>query len=238
MWPLPSIKSELVTISLTPDAISFSWMKASKKYGNVELQAYRNIPLTSFEYAHAIVFNPTLLKKYISQFLSEHKLTHAFVAISIAGPSITESIVEVSKLSPEPADFPFPKLKKLLWDYRYLYPDDNRFAFYVCGISRQLLAQYQLLSLSIPINLIAITTQRIALLQVYRQQYGAAFRHAQLARDIQLHNNDVHSLFSQDTIRRHLHIKPSLMINLQEQQSALLVSFGLFLMGKEMHAAN
>lgn len=232
MWPLPPINNNYVSIIINPHAIVCSWIQ---KTGSVsfELKAYNHTPLHHLESAQSILFNPTYISGRIITFLKTYNLNHAFVILGISGPTIVESIIELPIASPTPQDFHFPKLRSLIWDYRYLYPLDHRFAFYLCGISREHLAQYQLLAITTRTNIIGITTERMALLKLYQHRHGAAFRYSQFARDLQHHSNNMHDLFSTDTLRRLLLIKPSLRINIEQERHFLSCSFGLFLIAKD-----
>lgn len=239
MWPLPNINNNVLSIALNDATLTCSWIQpAHRKAPNV-LKAYASHSLPHFDYTHAIVFNPTYIKECIQQFILNNKLEDAYSIMSVSGKNIIEAVTTLPVASPQPQDFAFPKLRNLLWDYQYLYPTNNeQFAFYVCGITQPLLMQYQLMATVLPMNLIVITTERMALLTLYKHQWGAIFRHTQLARDMVQHNNDIHSLFTTETIRRNLSIKPSLCIDIEQEKRALLASLGLFFIGKDLHAAS
>jgi hypothetical protein len=144
-----------------------------------------------------------------------------------------ESLVNLPVSSPNSTDFPFPKLQSLLWDYRYLYPSDNaRFTFYVCGVPRQLLFQYQLLAVQYALNLVAITTERMALFHLYRHIKGPAFRVGQLAQDMKGHGNQLNTFFSQDMLRRVVFTSNGAGDYVCSTQE-LSVAIGLSLMGED-----
>ena len=237
MWPLPTINNELLSISLNDTALTCSWIQSTKNSTPTMLKAYASYPLNNLEYHNALVFNPTYLTHCIQNFIHQNHLEHAYCMLSISGKSIVEAITTLPIASPQPTDFSFTKLRNLLWDYRYLYPNNNdQFDFYVCGITQSLLVQYQLMAIALPVNLLVITTELMALLNLYKRQYGPTFRHSQLARDMMRHNNDIHQLFTLDTIRRNLAIKPSLSIDIEQEKLGLLLALGLFYAGKDMHA--
>jgi hypothetical protein len=190
------------------------------------LKAYRSIPFDNFECHQSVLYNPSYLKHQIQTFLDQYNLQHAWSCIALSGPGIIENIVNIAKASPQPADFRSPTLKKIMWDYRYLYPhDDAHYAFYVCGISRHLFAQYQLLAISCRLSPLVITTERMVHLRLYKQFYGAAFRHSQLAKDMRLHNNQIENLCSPSMLHRFVRMHPPVDV---------AVAFGLFLLGKDL----
>ncbi len=104
-------------------------------------------------------------------------------------------------------DFVIPERNHMRWDYRFAYPADNGlWVFYVTGMPRSLLLQYQLLAITTPLNLLAITSERMALLALYEYQHGNAFRRSQLAIDMLRHHNMIEYLFDGDTLSRILYV--------------------------------
>jgi hypothetical protein len=239
MWPFPKLNDQIVTVTLNPSALSCAWIQKNKQLARYELRAYQCTPLMNGEFANANLFNPTGIQRHINHFLTQHELTDACISMAVAGPHVTESVVELPTARPHIEQFPFPKLKKLVWEYRYLYPTDhNSFAFYVCGIAHHHLLQYQLSAIKNAHNLVAITSERMALLQLYKYIQGAAFRPAQLGKELALHNQDIHSLFTTDMLRRMLFVKPALSLHVETERSALLTNLGLFITQREINGTN
>lgn len=230
MWP--KINHEIVTISLTPKQLSCSWIVPGSSKKPFVLKAYKTTPFDHFEYEQAILFSPTRIGKQINSFLSHHNLKDAFMYACVSGPHIVESLVDVPLSSPKPSDFPFPKLQTLVWDYRYLYPKDNaRSAFYLCGIPRHMLFQYNLLAQTHHLNIRALTTQRMALFHLYTHIKGSTFRATQLAQDMQAHNNQLDTFFSVDMLRRILSISKGVSIDYGHETHELATMIGLSIMG-------
>jgi hypothetical protein len=233
MWLLPKTTDEQINVVLSPTAMSCSWIVPASKQSPYELKAFEQFPFDRLEYEQSTLFNPTVLQNKITTFARNHKLEHAFVSFALAGPQIVESIVELPKASPMPHEFPFPKLRTLIWNYRYLYPADNaQFAFYVCGINRQQLFQHKLMAINTQLTVNTMTTHNMALLNLYKQSYGKAFRASQLAVDMQQRNNQIAELFSTDTIRRQLYISPSLNVDITTDGPALCTALGLYITGE------
>lgn len=232
MWPLPNIRDEYVQLLFKPQSLTCSWIR-KKSSTTYELCAYKQF-LSNEAQGISHMFNPTYIKQSVRSFIYQHELEHAFISIALAGNNVVESIVELPFASPTRDQFPFPKLHKLTWDFRYLYPhDDARFAFYVGGINQSALLQYQLLAIAARLNVVAITPSRMAMLNVYQALYAQAFRHSHLARELQARNNQIQDLFTNDMLRRMLTIKPSVDVDVNKEREALITSLGLFI-GKDL----
>lgn len=238
MWPLPKLRNDIVSLSFTPSHVTCSWIKPTRAAAApYELIAHERIPLNNLELNQLIVFNPTSLQKKISAFVDKHNLHNASAAIALTGPQLVESIVQLHTTTPTRSDFRAPKLKSMVWDFRYLHPhEDGTNAFYVCGIPQRLLFQYKLFAMQLPLHVLQITTQQMALLRLYRHVHGSAFRPAQLARDMARTNNQLHDCITQEIMRRVVYARtPSL--NTQEELPSVATTVGLFLLGKDMYEA-
>jgi hypothetical protein len=235
MWSFPKYRNEFVAIIIQPTAITCSWITPSARNNALyQLRAYQHTPLAHGTIINGILFNPTALQKTIRHFIHTHGLEHAFVACSSRGSAIPELCIDLPTASPKHIDFPLQRLNKLIWDYQYLYPKDNHhYTFYVCGISRHVLAHYQLLACAASLNLVLFTTEYMALLTVYKHMYGPAFRHTQLARDMEQNHHQLLNVLTTDTLRRLLTIHPSLSLNLEAERPLLLTALGLFLAGTQ-----
>lgn len=227
MWPLPPLHDNVVTITFYPQQLCCSWIKQSGKRAPLSLQAYKRYPLDNLELEQLTVFNPTHIKQCITEFLQSNTIRHAFVAFGLSGPGMKETIATVSSASPQPDDFNL-RTTDLLWDFCYLYPKDHgQFAFYVYGIPRHVLFQYQLLAIATPLNLTKITPVRAALFHAYTFLYGNAFRQAQFAHDMQRVHNRIEYLFTPEKIRRIIEV-PS-MIDKEKELGYILEACGLFI---------
>ncbi len=205
MWPIPALEHKLVSVFLAQDALSCYWLeKTNNGTSPLVLRAYKRYPLDNLELANLILFNPTVIKKHITSFLQEHNLENAFIAFILHGPAVTEQFVAMPTSTPHRTDFGMANsARNLLWEYRYLYPnDDGQFVFYLYSVPRFLLLQYEMLAVAAQCNLITITTQTMALLSVYQHVFGTAFRRSQLAVDMMRCNNNIADLITADMLRR------------------------------------
>ncbi len=238
MWPFLPHKNNVVTILCNPQQIVCSWIQRSDKHAPLELKGYTRIPLEHFELERGVLFNPTSIKKYVTQFLHAHGLAKAYITIATSGPTIKQQLVTLPHASPTLDDFNVPSRRTIQWQYQYLYPNDSKFVFYVCGIPQELILQYKLLAIAAHLNIITLTTERMALFNLYQYIHGAAFRHAQLAVDMLQHNNMIEELFTADTLARLLYILPEHAIDITNEMPFLLRSCGLFLGAHHSHEAD
>ena len=102
--------------------------------------------------------------------------------------------------------------------------------FYLAGIKRELLAQYQLLALRNNLNLITVTSSTMALLKLYKHNQGSQFRHSQLGIDLATHNHRVEHILDELVLNRYVTADPSLSITMQDEAPFLLPMLGLFIM--------
>jgi hypothetical protein len=220
MWPLPHIRNELVTITLTPGALSCAWIQRIHNRDSLfsrisphalggspsnplyKLCAYTHIPFEHLEYVHGTIYNPTHIAQEITRFLHEHHLEHAFVALGVAGEHIIQRLVSCSVATPHKEQFMCPELEKVRFEYRYLYPNnDNTFTFYLCGLSQEQIFQYKLLAIRNHHNLTNIMPLGAAHLQLYKYLAGSAFSPSRLALDL-AHAKTLENLISSEQIKK------------------------------------
>jgi hypothetical protein len=236
MLHLPTLHNEIVGIAYTPTTITCSWIKAVPSTSVYTLMAYRRTTLDPAIIHRSFLFNPTIIRQHIAAFIQAHNLTQAYVLFSLSGPGIIHDFIPQVTSQPQPHDISLTGLTKAAWDMQYLYQHDNgAYVFYICGMKRELIAQYALLAATTHLNLIAITTHFIPLLRVYYHTHGAAFRHTQLAADMQLSNNQLERIITADSIRRVLRIVPTNNFSLDHELPFLINALGLFLLGSNNH---
>ena len=231
MWPFGQKRNELVTISLTPQNLTCSLIAQSKeKKTTSRLKAYTRIPIKQFAFSQAVLFNPTIIKNHIIKFIKEQNAAHIPAAFSVAGPKVFEKIVHLNTASPTTQEFGLSELKNLNWDAIYLCPSQrNGFDFFVCGIKPEHLFSYQLLALSADINLITLTTEQLAHLQLYKYVHGDTFRQSTLSMDLLAQRYNPHSLCNANILEDVLTIDHHLTIDVNKEYPFLASCLGLFL---------
>ena len=232
MWPFPKITNNIVSVSYTPHAITCNWITPYTKQAPYILMSHQKTDFVYNSNPATSLHNPSQFTSILNTFLKKHHLKNAFVYLSVSGPQVVEDFVSLATASPQKKDFPQDKIKNCMWDFNYLYTNEaSRGIFYMCGIKRESLAQFQLCAIKLGINLIAITTPTYALLRTYKTLSGPAFRHSKLAQDMKLHAHHVENMISYDSIQRLLHVPLHCSIKTLQEKNALAVSLGLFLLG-------
>jgi len=231
MWPIPSLENELITISFSPNNLVLSYIqKTNSAPTPYLLRAYKNVALHDLELENLILYNPSKIKEIISEFLTTHQKQNSFVAFSLQGPAITERLISSPTSTLNEARFNVQNTGFIERGYHYMYPHDNgTFVFYTYAVPRSLLLQYQLLAIAAHLNLTTITTQRMALLNIYKYIFGPAFRCTQLAIDMHLHNNMIEQLITKEGLRRIIKMEPSIKTN--DEFLHLATACGLFIQG-------
>jgi hypothetical protein len=228
MWPIPVLEHELCVVTFSRNTMTCSWIQ---KIGNgrapLVLRAYKRYQLDNNEIVHANLFNPTTIKYNITSFLYEHNQQNAFVAFGCDGFILDEQYTALPTSTPHRTDFGVSSRNSIMWDYRYLYPNDHgQFVFYLYTMPRSLILQYQLLAIAAQCNLITITTTSMALLSAYQHIFGSAFRRSQLAIDMARHNNAINTLISADILKRIIQVPAAIL--LQDELPYIAAACGIF----------
>lgn len=221
---------EAITITFAPHTMSCSWIKMGPTK-RMHLAAYKKTIFNNLELERLSIFNPTSLVRTIRNFITTYKLFDLPVLCSLIGPSVTEQLVAMPTAHPSLAEFPLSHAPHWQWHYHYLYPHDHTHFFYLCGMRKTLLLQYQLLAIQAGIDLQLITTERHSLLHLYRARFGSAFRTTHLGNDLMHRNNNIEQLFTRDDLARILNIPPHHSLT-PHDTIPLLTACGLFVSGE------
>jgi len=228
MWRFSRKKQETVAIIFDEHRVTLSWITHESKTKHPHLNAHKTIALSPCEMLSGIIYNPTKLKKIITDFLTRYNLAHADISFIIPTDIVPEEYYKVS------TDTLNENLTSLFndkfWDYRYLCPsiDQDGFVVYACGLKREHLFQYQLFALFCNVKLRTITNHTTTLLTLYKQLHGAAFRQTQLSTDLNNHDYNLNSYFTSDSIARSMRVHPEIDICWEQDYKNLACALGLF----------
>lgn len=118
----------------------------------------------------------------------------------------------------------------LIWDSCYLYPSDHTLhTFYACGLPRELLLQYDILSRMANITMSTLTSSWYAQLSLYKTMQGSAFRRANLAQTLMTHHHTWNNLLNRDMLQRMITIPTR--YNHDENLPHIRTALGLFIIG-------
>ena len=233
MWPLPRMRDELVTIVINSTHLSLGIIKKNfSSNAPFMLSIYRSIPI-QYSVHKKTIYNAKFLETHIHSFIKTYGLEDAFFSICIGGEQIDERLVMLHTTLPTHDDFSYFKLHTLAWDYCYLFPHERgEFVFSISGIQQELLLQYQLLILSLGINVVTLTTQFNSLFSLYRYMKGSAFRQASLAQDMYMFENRFERYFTTEMCNRIVQTMHPV------DQEILLAMIGLYCMEKGNNEKN
>ena len=215
---IPSLSSSIVGINITPRTLTCSWIGPTpQQEAPYELKAYKHILFDMYPKTSLVIFNPTRLRSLISTFLTLHNLSNAYVVFSLSG----QEMIEKQRMLVQPAA-ELQSLEEattpLLWHYYCLQENTVDAApWYCCALSQELLFQYQLFAISSRLNLVQITTPTMALLQAYKF----------LKRQKQTSNKT--------NITELINLNGHIRVRSPHEHAAIVESFGLFLLGTQLH---
>lgn len=178
------------------------------------LHRYERAALDHLELEQGTLFNPTRILSKINSWYPQ-RMHSIPVVCSIAAPTISEQIIPLPDAHPRLDQFPLSHGPNISWNYTYLYSQDSYHYFYVTGIPRALLFQYQLLSIVGQLPIQTITTQGMALLSLYKYFAGNSYRSSQLAQRM-AQSKTIEHLFLKDDLERILSMPNTLTLEHKE----------------------
>lgn len=231
MWCL----GEFVNIVLYPNALVLSCFQQSKKNAlKINPKAWEVQNLDSLQIEHGIIFNPTVVTEIILEFFKKNKLKNCFVSFALSDTMIWESCCWILQEKPTSDHLPY-EAKTLVWNYMQLWSNEhsNKKLFYVFGLTREVLFQYQLLALKVPFNCNTITSKNRALLHAI-----SALNQLKISPDIfsgtleQISDYCLAAFDLCDYKNIFMDGSDDFYTFLQEEKESMLISLGLFLLGK------
>lgn len=210
---VPSVSRTIVGIHIAPRTLTCSWIHPTKGNTPYELKAYKHMLVDVHPKDSLVLYNPTKIKTLITTFLDKYKLHDALVVLSLSGQGVNEKQVMLNK--PTAKILHFETTERTLWHYYCLQENapGPQSPWYCCGISLELLFQYQLLAIACNINLVQITTPTMALLRAY----------------LFLKKEQERTTLSDYVNMTQLRIRSA------HDHAAAVESFGLYLLGKQLY---
>jgi len=219
---------EAFAVIFSPRAMLGAFLSQHPRTGALQLRSLHQKKLSNLELERLTIFNPTAIGSLVSQWYHEYSKSVP-VLFALNGPSIEEHMLLLHSAHPTPAQFPVSHAPHMHWKHTYLYSIDHMHCFYLCGIPKPLLFQYQLMTITEQLPLEVLTTERMALAHCYRFMNSTAYRPAQLAQALQMHGNRIERLFYKEDLSRLLYIPANISFS-DDARLALLTACGLFAM--------
>lgn len=195
-------------------------------------QAWSITPLDAFQVNHTVIFNPTFISQVVTDFLKKNGILNAFVSIGLSEAMIWEHCCWTEKEQPMEHALAHQG-RPLIWNYVYVSSneDKSQHLFYLFGLSREVLFQYQLLALTIPFNCRTITSKNRALLHATNENIPLLYTN-EIPEQVSLLAK--HCLKKIDTFdyKDLFEASEQFYEFLIEEKEAVFASLGLFLLGK------
>jgi hypothetical protein len=226
MWPLPKIEESTVTFSFSSDHLFCTLIEKINTAPFAHITHYQKYNYSDLTIAHKTIFNPTIIKQLINDFLIKHKKQNARIIFSLAQESITEKYITLNSDRPSIAHFGFTPSHHCLWGYRFMYHNEHgQSVFYFYRASRSLVLQYQLIAIALRLNLIDITTDQMALFYAYKKINDKQFRQTQYALDMAETDNNIGQKIDRSSCARALSLSE---LDYSNNSTDFAIAYGLF----------
>lgn len=213
-----------LAILCSPRVIIGASLSQKPSSPQLQLHALFHKKLDHLELEQLTLFNPTAIGALIASWQTQ---SNAPLLCALHGPGLQEQMIFLHTPHPDKGQLPVSHAPHWQWHHTYLYSVDHQHCFYLCGIKKSILFQYQLMAINHNLPLSLLTTERMALLHCYKQLCGTTFRSSQLANDMTTYHNRVERLFFKDDLARILQI-PSQITIPDDLILPLLTLCGLF----------
>ncbi len=214
-----------LAVILSPRAVIGAYLSSNPSSSQLNLHRLHYKKLDHLELEKLILFNSATIGSTLSSWQQQSE-TSAPLLCALQGP-LQEQLVMLHNAHPTENQLPISHAPHWEWQYTYLYSLDHQHCFYLCGIKKTMIFQYQLMAITHGLTLNLLTTERMALLHCYRLLNGAAYRATQLANAMSAQHNRIEQLFFKEDLPRILQIPPHITIT-DEMILPLLTACGLF----------
>ncbi len=219
---------DFCAIIFSPRSLIGAHLSKDRLPNRFRLRSLFHYPLSKLELERLTLFNPTDIGRKVAEWCTPYR-PHGPIAFALHGPAIEEHLFATHNAHPSMDQFPIQHAPFWQWEHTYLFSRNHQHYFYLCGIKKSLLFQYQLMAITNNIPVSLITTERMALAHCFRNLFGVAYRSAHIADAMEMHNDRIENLFFNDDFSRILSTPPDIEIK-DEFKLPLLTACGLFSM--------
>jgi len=150
-----------------------------------------------------IVYNQTAVVNALQEFINTYRISHQSLWLCVSGLGASETTIWHPHAHAHKTDLWHVGLSLHAWDIAHLYPaHDNGFILYVGGIRREIILQWQIISMRLSLSLACVTTPFYALWNMYKGVFASAYRSSQLAADMSLVGLSLEKAVSSDALNR------------------------------------
>ncbi len=207
--------------------LGFQLYQAEHQIG---VSALYEMHLQHLELEHLTLFNPSRIGATLQEWYNREARSQPFFC-ALTGPLLQEHMYGSHSTHPSFEQFPITHSPSWHWDSTHIFSRDHTHYFFLIGLPKPILFQFQLLALSYKLPISLITGERLALLNCYRRMFGSAYRTAQLSQSLQENADSIEKLFHKDDLRRIFFIPQHIVLK-EYMLLPLLAAGGLFSMQK------
>lgn len=199
MWPLPPIKNESITVIVHSDRVACVWLKSDKE--GFRIFGYRSYAIHVGD--ARLIFNSSSMQQAVEDFINHFGLHYCFVRFVLGPALLDEKLFSVHSGDADAATKLIPSADHQ-WAYQitYIGPREDIFLYYVCGISRLLYLQLELLQQRLSLHMQAILSPLQTQIEVFRYVSGKAYCKARLAQAADMQAINIPSIFSKELLCR------------------------------------
>lgn len=229
---MPTFKQDYITIEFSAQRMTCAWLTI-RNGQLIQLHALYNYQLSAYAHVDGALFNMHDITAKIKQFIATHAIKNAVAAIACAENTVYQTVTTSPLATPTNAYFHNSALQQMIWQAHYLHPLHDLFAFYIIGIRREQLAQYQLLALQAGLNLVHLSAALPAALKTYKKIHGTQFKSIDHANSLANYHAALKA-HQQKGIAHLAEYAPTITIN-ESSMDAIITACGLALSGEEIH---
>lgn len=226
-------QEEFVTLMIQPNVLLLSCFQQSKKDPTkVVHKAWEVKNLDCLQIEHGIIFNPTHVTEIIAEFLKKNRLKNCFVSIGLSETMVWERCCWILQEQPT-SDHLCHEARTLVWNYTQLSRSESsdKKLFYLFGIAREIVFQYQLLALNVPFNCSTITSKNRALLYAL-SWFNRLMLPVSFSGTVEQLRDHCLTAFEGYDYKKIVEGSDNFYEFLNEEKEAAIASLGLLLLGK------
>lgn len=221
-------KHDQVVAVFYEDQLLLYWLQNNGE--GIVLKARKAIPWCYAEIVGGIMCNMPRIGQEITTFLRTYHLTQSPFAVCLEGSAVYENFLKTANTTLTTSDVG-KHVSSCVWQANYLCPSVQPHIFwhYVCGIKREVIFSFHLLSIMMkrPIDIVTTVTASLLLLYYHRPQ--VTFRQGDLSVDLERCSGAMEQLFSPEILARYIKFSSDNAPQTTLELRAMGAALGVFL---------
>lgn len=221
-------KHEQVVAVFYDDQLQLYWMQNNGE--GIVLKARKVIFWCYAEVVRGIMYNMPRIGQEITTFLQAYHLTRSSFTICIEGSALYENFLKTANTTLATSDVG-KHVSSCVWQANYLCPSVQPHIFwhYVCGIKREVLCSFHLLSIMMGRPIDVLTTVSASLLSLYYHRPHVVFRQGDLSIDLERCGGAMEQLFSPEILAHYMKFSSDNTPQTTLELRAMGAALGVFL---------